>query len=154
MFVELPESPKAEEGSFRLPAADEQLDAAFSTVYDLAWQATDPILLELSRILAARTLGNRDEAARRTPAAVAAGLDESMVADLGSWHASDRFGPRERACLAFVEQFVVDVANLDDTMATELGRHLGAGGLINFTSAFLVVEQRMRLSSAWSKLDI
>jgi len=155
LLVERPvDGPKPKERSVGLPVDDVLLDDAFSAAYDAAWQATDPVLLELGRILAARMLGNSDEVALRTPAAVAAGLDESMVSELGSWYASDQFGPRERACLAFVEQFVIDVANLDEAVAGEVSNHLGPAGLVNFASAFLVVEQRIRLHSAWSKLGV
>ena len=38
------------------------------------------------------------------------------------------FGPRERACLAFAEQFVIDVAGLDDAMPARSSSDLGEQG--------------------------
>lgn len=117
-----------------------------------AWSAVDPVLLELCRVRIAMLLGCAEEAQARSDAAVAAGLDEVLLAELSSWPTSPRFGARERACLAFCEQFVIDVASLDDDMASAVAEHLGPQGLADFTAALLVVEQRQRLRLAWERL--
>jgi alkylhydroperoxidase family enzyme len=117
-----------------------------------AWSVVDPVLLELCRVRIAMLLGCADEAQARAEAAVAAGLDESVLADLASWPTSSRFGPRERACLAFCEQFVIDVAGLSDELVSAVAEHLGPQGLTDFTAALLVVEQRQRLRLAWERL--
>jgi alkylhydroperoxidase family enzyme len=75
-----------------------------------------------------------------------------MVADLASWPTSPRFGPKERACLAYCEQFVIDVAGLGDELALAVAEHLGPQGLADFTAALLVLEQRQRLRLAWERL--
>jgi alkylhydroperoxidase family enzyme len=126
--------------------------ANLRTAHDQAWQAVDPVLLELVRLRVAELLGNRPELAVRTPAAVEAGLDEATISDLSHWPTSSRFGPRERACLAFTEQWILDVASLSDDDARAVSDVLGADGLAAFASALLVIEQRQRLRLAWSRL--
>lgn len=126
--------------------------AQLSDADEAAWQAVDPVLLELCRLRIAMLLGSEGELAARTPAALDAGLDEETVAQLASWPRSARFGPRERACLGFTEQFVIDVASLDDGLANAVGEELGPEGLANFVSALLVIEQRQRLRLGWARL--
>jgi alkylhydroperoxidase family enzyme len=140
------------------------LDAVLAGVPDVArylheadtaaWDAVDPVLLELCRLRVAMLLGCQPELAARTPAAVDAGLDETTVAELSRWPTSPRFGARERACLAFTEQFVIDVATLSDDLADAVRDQLGPTGLMDFTNALLVVEQRQRLRLAWEQLGL
>jgi alkylhydroperoxidase family enzyme len=117
-----------------------------------AWEVVDPVLLELCRLRIAILLDCPVEWAARTPAAVAAGLDENSVGELARWPTSPRFGRRERACLAFTEQFVIDVASLDDASAGAVRDELGEEGLVDFVNALLVVEQRQRLRLIWEQL--
>ncbi len=125
---------------------------ALARSWAAAWRSVDPVLLELCRLRIAMLLGCADEMAARTPEAVAAGLDESTVAALAMWPHDDRFGSRERACLAFTEQFVIDVAGLDDATAFAARAELGEDGLADFVNALLVVEQRQRLRLTWARL--
>lgn len=117
-----------------------------------AWESVDPVLLELCRLRIAMLLGCREELAARTPAAVNAGLDDSAVAVLADWPRSPLFSSRQRACLAFTEQFVIDVAGMDDGTVGAVRDELGDEGLANFVSALLVVEQRQRLRLTWQRL--
>ena len=126
--------------------------AELTAAHDAAWEAVDPVLLELCRLRVAMLLGCTSELSTRTPAAVAAGLDERTVAQLASWPTSPRFDPRSRACLAFTEQFVIDVASLDHGLTDAVTSHLGSAGLVDLAHALLVVEQRQRLSLAWQQL--
>jgi len=130
------------------PDAAAQLAAAHAA----AWTACDPALLELVRLRVAMLLGCQAELAVRTPAATAAGLEEATIADLAAWPTSPRFDARARACLAFTEQWVIDVATLDDDLAFAVAEHLGPTGLANLASGLLVVEQRQRLRLAWEQL--
>lgn len=120
--------------------------------HDQVWANLDPVLLEMVRLRIAQLLGNEAELAVRTPAAVAAGFDEDLAADLSRWYSSPRYGRRERACLDFVEQWVVDVANVTDAQAAAVTDVLGPEGLAGFAAAVLVLEQRQRLRLAWSRL--
>lgn len=132
------------------PAVAGHLAAAYSA----AWRVVDPVLLELCRLRIAMLLGCDAEQAARTPAATAAGLEDSTVAELARWPTSPRFGPRERACLALCEQFVMDVAAMPDELARDVADHLGAQGLADLVAALLVVEQRQRLRLAWEALAV
>ena len=58
------------------------------------------------------------------------------------------------AVIAFVEQWVVDVANVSDDMVATLRTELGEDRLMDFMHAVLVIEQRVRLELAWVKLGL
>jgi alkylhydroperoxidase family enzyme len=118
---------------------------ALSAAHEAAWAAVDPDLLDLCRVRIAMLLGHDHEA-------VSDCLDPSLVEALPAWTSSPRFTPKQRACLAFTEQFVIDVAALDDADVAAVTAELGPDGLSNFVEALLVVEQRQRLSLAWSRL--
>ena len=117
-----------------------------------AWEVVDPVVLELCRLRIAVLLGCEFEKHRRSQAAVSAGLDEAKIAELASWPTSARFGPRDRACLAFCEQFVIDVAGMSDGLAIAVAEQLGPQAFRDFVAALLVVEQRQRLRLAWERL--
>jgi alkylhydroperoxidase family enzyme len=117
-----------------------------------AWSAVDPVLLELCRVRIAMLLGCAEEAQARIDDALSGGLDEATLAELPSWPTSPRFGPRERACLAFCEQFVIDVAGMSDDLASAVAEHVGPQGLADLAAALLVVEQRQRLRLVWERL--
>ena len=124
------------------------LDAAWTG----AWATIDPCVLELCRLQVASLLGCTEEARIRTPAALDAGFDEAKAMALTEWFRSPLYSPAERACIAFTDQFVIDVANLDDATVLAVRDELGEDGLTNFVSALLIIEQRQRLRLAWAAL--
>ena len=126
--------------------------ASLAAAHSAAWEVVDPVLLELCRLRLAQLFGDTTELAVRTPAAVAAGLDEATILELRAWPRSPKFGPRERACLAFCEQFFIDVANVTTAETEAISAELGVQGLADFVSALLVIEQRLRLRLAWDRL--
>lgn len=128
--------------------------AHLAAAHDAAWRAVDPVLLELCRLRIAVLLGCDAERSVRTPVAKRAGLDEAAVSALSQWPSSPRFGARERACLAFCEQFVIDVAGMADDLALDVAHHLGATGLRDLAAGLLVLEQRQRLRLAVEALDL
>jgi alkylhydroperoxidase family enzyme len=97
----------------------------------------------------AMMLGSASEVAARTPDS---GVEEELLRALAAWPTDPRFDPLERACLAFTEHFVMDVASLDDDTVAAVRAHLGDDGTQTFVSALLVVEQRIRLRLAWDVL--
>ena len=121
-------------------------------LHEAAWSVVDPVLLELCRLRIAKLLGCEVEQGLRTEAAVAAGLGEATVDDLPAWPTSERFGRRERACLAFCEQFVIDVSGMSDELAFAVSDELGPQAFRDFVSALLVIEQRQRLRLAYERL--
>ena len=58
------------------------------------------------------------------------------------------------AALAFIEQWVIDVANITDDMVAALRTELGEDRLMDFIHGVLAVEQRIRLELAWHKLGL
>ena len=69
---------------------------ALDAVAKAAWESVDPVLLELCRLRMAMLFGCPAELAWRTPASVAAGLEEERIEVLAHWPTSQRFGPLER----------------------------------------------------------
>ncbi len=128
--------------------------AHLAAAHDAAWRTVDPVLLELCRLRIASLLGCDAERSVRTPVARRAGLDEATVSALPQWPSSPLFGSRERACLAFCEQFVMDVAGTTDDLARDVVHHLGASGLRDLAAGLLVLEQRQRLRLAVEALDL
>ena len=126
--------------------------AAIDAAWDAAWSSVDPCLLELCRLEIATILRNPVEFESRTPAAIAAGFDEHKISALTSWMHSPMITPAERACLAFTDAFVIDVASLPDETAASVREHLGDAGLVDFANALLVLEQRQRLALVWNAL--
>lgn len=125
---------------------------ALDVAWDAAWSSVDPCILELCRLEIATILRNPIEFKSRTPAAIAAGFDDRKVSALTSWMHSSLITPAERACLAFTDAFVIDVASLPDQTAAAVREHLGDAGLVDFASALLVLEQRQRLALVWNAL--
>jgi alkylhydroperoxidase family enzyme len=115
------------------------LDAA----YTAAWQATDPELLELCRLRMAMVLDHG-------PTLTASAAERRAA--VAEWARSDAFAPVERACLAFTEQYTIDVASMTDDLVSAVRDHMGDEGLANFVNALLVVEQRMRLELVWDRV--
>ncbi len=119
--------------------------AALPEMHDAAWRVTYADVLDLCRVRVAMLLGF--EAGLAAP-----DLDADRLADLAAWPTSPRFTSRERACLAFAEQFVIDVASMHDATVAAVVAELGGDGLVTFANALLVVEQRQRLHLMVSRL--
>lgn len=109
-------------------------------------EAVDARLLSLCAARIATLLGGPDDDAFP--------VDEHLRTQLPDWPTSDAFDATDRACLAFTEQFVIDVASLDDATADAVVERLGAEGFGNFVNALLVAEQRQRLRLIWDRLEV
>jgi alkylhydroperoxidase family enzyme len=133
----------------RVLAGHPDVAAALADSHRAAWAAVDPRLLELCRIRTAQLLGCEHEAVARTPGVDA---DAAALDDVAQWPTSPHFDDRDRAVLAWCEQYVIDVASMDDATVAAVRDHLGDAGLVDLTNAFLVIEQRQRLRTAWAKL--
>lgn len=106
-----------------------------------------PVTLELCRLRIAQLVGAEAELARRTPAAVAAGLDEDRVAHLPSWTADPAATPEERAALAVAEQVLIDPHGLDDATFETARDVLGDDGLIAVAVAVAIFEGAARAAA-------
>lgn len=101
--------------------------------------ATDTRLLGLVAARAAVLLG------AATPPA---GVDPDDLAALPQWPTDPRFGPRERAGLAFAEQWLMDASGVTDELCADLRAELGDAGAVAFTYGLSVVEATTRMSLA------
>jgi alkylhydroperoxidase family enzyme len=114
----------------------------------VAWASVDPVELELCRLHAAAALGDHLALNYRTPEAVAAGLDEARVAALSSWWGSPAFSRRERAALAFTEQFLFAVSGICDNDIDALLVDRSPAEVYALVSAVYVVEMTIRVNLA------
>jgi hypothetical protein len=126
------------------------LAADHQRLLDEVWQGSvDPCILEYCRLRTATILGNSQAWSEpRSPVAVAAGLDESLVADLAQWPTNPGFEGAAHACLALAEQYVIDVHGITDTQVAELERHIGSDGVITLTTALAAWEITHRFDNA------
>jgi alkylhydroperoxidase family enzyme len=123
-----------------LTALSPDAAAGLADVVAAAWASSDPALLELARLRIAKLLGHTADLDRRTPRAVDAGLSEEKVRAVASWPTSPLFTARERACLAFTEQFVIDANGVTDELVADVTAHLGAARCYAFAEAVSVLE--------------
>jgi hypothetical protein len=79
-------------------------------------------------------------------------IEAALVDALPDWPSSHLFTAMQRACLAFTDQFVTDVALLTDEQAQAVADELGGDGLSSFVDALLVIEQRQRLRLVWTRI--
>lgn len=118
-------------------------------LHDAIWAGpVSPVTLELCRLRMATLLRCRSAWQERTPAAIAAGLDEAHIADLPSWPSSARFTAEQRACLGFAELWVIDPHAITDADAATVVDHLGEAGMVAFTTALAVWDGQHRFDNA------
>lgn len=126
------------------------LAADHQRLLDEVWQASvDARILEFCRLRTATILGNTtawDEP--RSPAAVAAGLDETLVAALASWPTNPGFDATTRVCLGLAEQYVIDVHGITDAQVAEVQDHIGADGVVTLTTALAAWEITHRFDNS------
>ena len=103
----------------------------------------DPAIIELCRRRVAMLLGNEAEL-DRAPTTDAADLGD-MLAALARWTSSPLFGPAERACLAFTEQFVIDVTQIDDATVAAVTEHSSPADTYVFARWVQACEARQRV---------
>jgi hypothetical protein len=104
----------------------------------LTWQMTDARLLDLCRLRLAQMVGARAEIA---------GADEHLLAELQNWRSSPAFSDRERAALAFAEQYHVDHKGITDGQKEALARHLSHRDVVNFVWALHMNDAYARVLS-------
>jgi alkylhydroperoxidase family enzyme len=123
------------------PDLGELLDA----MLDQLWRTLDPVLLELCRLHVSTIIGDRVGAVHRTPGV---DLDPALLDSLGSWWSSPRYDDRLRACLAYAEQFVVDVHGITDQHAATVAAHLSPPEQVAFTTALGLFDGLARMRAA------
>jgi alkylhydroperoxidase family enzyme len=120
--------------------------AAFGRVVSSLSTAADPRVLGLVQARVAGLLGlPADLLAAVGPAG---DVRRDCVAD---WPSGEQFSAADRTCLAVAEQFVMDVAGVDDTARAALSRALGSASL-GFVQALYVLDQGYRLAASLQAL--
>jgi alkylhydroperoxidase family enzyme len=110
-----------------------------------AWIAVPPVLLEQIRLRVAALVGNNAGLLRRSRAARERGLTESKIAQLAVYYKSDDYSAVEKLCLAFAEQFVIDVSSITEADRAGLAHHFTAEQCQEFVTALYVTECTQRL---------
>src|SRR5438445_11573300 len=100
-----------------------------------AWSAVQPVLLEQIRLRVGARIRNDAGLSRRSSAAREQGLTEAKIAQLDAYYASGEFSAVEKQCLAFAEQFVIDVSGIGEADVAGLGKHFTAEQLQEFVVA-------------------
>ena len=100
-------------------------------------QLVDPTLLELARLRVAQLHRAAWPLSQRRPEAP---LDPQRVAALERWWEGDAFDARERACLRFAEQFVLDASGIGDADAAAVRMALGDAGMVAFVEALALFD--------------
>jgi alkylhydroperoxidase family enzyme len=122
--------------------------ASLNRAYDLAYESTDPSLLELCRCRVAQILDV--DAVQHSELRGAAEADAAKLAALDDWANSSEFSPLERAALDYTEQYVISVNNISDDQVDALRAHLDDAAVYAFAAALYLVEmtERLRLVSS------
>jgi len=125
------------------------LAAAHERLLDSIWAGpVSPVTLELSRLRMATLLSSGAALAERTDAATAAGLTEDRIGRLAQWPSDPTFSHEERTCLAFVENFLIDHAQISDDDVRALTDVLTEAGVVTFTTALVVWDNQHRFDNA------
>jgi len=109
---------------------------AFRRVEAAIWeqQVVPTDLLELCRRRVAQLLRHRSSV---EPAS-------ELVSAVASWPTDPRFTERDRVCLAYAEQVLIDAEGVSDEQAAAVVEMLGEGGFLVLTYACGIFETRMR----------
>ncbi len=128
----------------------EGLAADHGKVFDAVWAGcVDARILEFCRLRTATLLGNTHAWNEpRSAAAVAAGLDEQMVESLAQWPTDDRFDAATKSCIAFAEQYVIDIHGVTDEQVHDLATAIGNDGVVTLTTALAAWEITHRFDNS------
>jgi alkylhydroperoxidase family enzyme len=116
--------------------------------YLTAAQQIDPIVFELCRLRMAQIHGNEFEPSLRYQPAADAGLTEDKIAALSRYPTSELFSERERACLNFAEQFVMQWSGITDEDAARLQEVISPTEFVMLTRAIGMTDQFQRACTA------
>ena len=126
-----------------------ELAAAHARLLATIWAGpVSPVTLELCRLRMATLLGCAAALSERTPMAMDAGLTEERIGRLPRWPSDPSFSDEERACVGFVEQFVIDHNQISDDDVRQLTDLLTPEGVVTFTTALIAWDNQHRLDNA------
>jgi alkylhydroperoxidase family enzyme len=121
----------------------------FMEDYNRSIERLDPVLVELCRLRMATLLGSRLDQSLRYKPALEAGLTEAKVRELPRYDKSPLFTERERRCLEFAEQFVIQSSNIGDEEVARVQAVMEPEEFIYFVKAVSVMDQLQRGCAAF-----
>ena len=121
----------------------------FMEDYNKSIGRNDPVLVELCRLRIAQLVQSRFDLALRYSPAVRAGLTDEKTAALPRYPTSEEFTERERVCLEFTEQFVIQSSAISDEDVARVMTVLTPEEFIYLCKALSVMDQFARASSAF-----
>jgi alkylhydroperoxidase family enzyme len=127
-----------------LTAGGPQLRHLFDGIYE---GELDPVTVELCRLRIATLVGCEVQRELRDPRAVAAGLDDGLVADLPRWPSAARITEAQRQALRFAEQFVLDPRGFTDDDTIALEQHFTPAQLASLTIAVAAFDALARVGA-------
>ena len=130
-----------------------ELDALLQAYLAETWSSGDPVVLELCRLRTATLHGDTDQRRLRHAGAVEAGLTETMVAALPDHHRAACFTDHQRRCIAYAEQYVIDVHGLTDADADGVKAGMSDADFVAFTVALGLFDGVGRLRLALGVAD-
>jgi alkylhydroperoxidase family enzyme len=125
-----------------------ELDDLLQTYLAEAWASSDPLTLELCRLRIAALHGDAAQARLRHASAVDAGLTEAIVDALPDHHRSEVFTEHQRRCIAYAEQYVIDVHGITDADAEGVKTGMSDAEFVAFTVALGLFDGIGRLRLA------
>jgi len=129
----------------RLSDLQPSASAELARANAVAWQSTDPALLELCRHLVINMLGLDAESS--SASGRASRVDPRKLAEIGAWENSDQYSSLERAALGFTEQFVLSVSSVSVGQVEALREHMDDEAVYAFAAALYLVEMTERLNA-------
>ncbi len=122
--------------------------AAYAELYARVGRSARPERTELvDRRIAQLLRDDRPLLGRATPSVPAEKLDQ-----LPRWSTSPLFSEEERECLGFTEQFVIDVAAVDDRQRAGLSSVLGPSGVLDLVATVFALDYGRRVTLVLGRL--
>ena len=122
--------------------------AAYAELYARVGRSARPERTELVD----RRIGQLLRDDRPPHGLVTSSVPADKLDQLPRWSSSRLFSDEERACLGFTEQFVIDVAAVDDQQRAELSSVLGPSGGLDFVAALFALDYGRRVTLALGRL--
>jgi alkylhydroperoxidase family enzyme len=138
----LPEEADGATGFDRVFGLRPDLYGPFREFYAVFWRdrLVDPVVLELCRLRVAQLLGCASELAVRYAPEGDETMSEELVGALPQWPTSDQFDARQRAALAFAEQFVIDPKGIRGPVRDELRAQFELPEVVALTEALALFD--------------
>jgi len=108
----------------------------------------DPRLRELGQLRAGFLRESRFVFSQHCKAAREVGLSEAQIEAVPSWSGSDRFSPRERAVLAYVDELVLQNGRVQDATFERLRAQLSDEEVLELSYVTALYEMHAILSRA------